>query len=101
MNHAFMGAEPAELGVLRKILCDRSEIRHQLFNFPADQFLAKPFNRFANQLVSQAEREHDAGAEEIAIGSEQGGGKGVLSSRVDCIAARALLEGESHVACFQ
>ena len=77
-----------KLRMLRESLRNRSELRHQCFNFPANQLLAKPFNRLANQLIPQTEREHDARAEEIVIGSEQGGSKCVLGSRVHGIAAR-------------
>ena len=101
MNHPFMRTQPAKLRMLSKFLRDRPEIRHQLFNFRADQFLAKAFNRFTNQSVPQAERKHDTGAEDLFVGAEQGGSKCVLGSRVYCIATRALLQRKAHVACFE
>ena len=101
VNDALMRTQPAKLRMLRKFLGNRSEIRHQFFDFPANQFLAKPFNRFANQLVPQAKRKHDAGAEDLLVGPEQGGGKCILGSRVYCVATRALLQRKARVACFE
>jgi len=101
MNHPFVRTQPAKLRMLSKFLRDRPEIRHQLFNIPANQFLAKPFDDLADQLVPQAQRKHDTGAGEQFVGAEQGGGKCVLGSRVDRIASRTLLEREANVTCFQ
>jgi hypothetical protein len=47
--------------MLSEFLRDQSEVSHQLFDIPANQFLAKPFDRFTDQLVPQAERKHDTG----------------------------------------
>jgi hypothetical protein len=67
--------------MLRESQRNLSELRHQFFNFSANQLLAKPFNRLTNQLVPQAECEHDTGAEDIIV-VEQGGSKCVLGSGV-------------------
>ena len=81
MNDALMRAQPAKLRVLRKSPCSRSEIRHQFFDFPSYQFLAKPFNRFTDQLIAQTKRKHDATAEAaLFLGAEQSGGKCVFGA---------------------
>jgi hypothetical protein len=64
-------AQPAELRMSGKFPRDRSEIRHQLFNVPADQLLSQAFNRLANQMVAQAEGKHDTGAENLLAEVEQ------------------------------
>ena len=101
VNHAFMRTQPAKLRMLRKFLRDCPEIRHEVFKFLANEFFAQPFNRFANQFVPQAERKHDAGAEDFFVGGQQGGGKCVLGARVYRVAACAFLQREAHVACLQ
>lgn len=101
MNHSFLRTQPAKLRMLRKPLRDRAKTCHQFFNFHANQFLAEPFNSFANQLVAQAERKHDPGAENLLIAAEQRGSKCVLGSGVHGVAARAFLQREANVACLQ
>ena len=101
MNHPFVRTQPAKLRMLSKFLRDRPEIRHQLFNIPANQFLAKPFDDLADQLVPQAQRKHDTCAEDLLAGGEQRCGECVLRSRVDRIAAIALLQRKANVPCFQ
>src|SRR6201993_2550385 len=79
VHHTLMRAEPAKLRMLRQLLSNRSEVGHQIFDFPADQFAAKPFDHFANQLVPKAESEHNARAKDL-VGSEESGRKCILGA---------------------
>src|SRR5258708_12169060 len=101
MNQAFLGTQPAKLRMLRKLLRDRPEIRHQLFNLSANQLLAQPLDRLANQLVPQTKRKHDTRAECFALGTKQCRSKPVLCSRGHPVAPPPLFYPEPYVACFQ
>ena len=66
--------------MLRQLLSNRSEAGHQIFDFRADQFGAKPFNCFTNQLVSKTGSEHNARAKDLVVGSEESGRKCILGA---------------------
>src|SRR5579862_8668742 len=79
--------------MLRQALYDYAEVRHQFFNFLADQALSEEFNRLTNQLVALAKGQHNPGTPESATGGQKGGGKSVLGTRVHCVAPRTVVQG--------
>ena len=71
--------------MLRQALYDYAVVRHQFFNFLADQALSEEFNRLTNQLVALAKGQHNPGTPESATGGQKGGGKAY--SEPECTAS--------------
>ena len=101
MHHTFMGSEPAELRVFRKLPGNLSEVCHQLFDFASDKAGSEHFSSLTNQLVASAKGKCDSSTECSIRRCKNRCRKGILGAGMNRIGARAIFERKPDVATFE